>query len=190
MRVALADSDLPPSDASALLQLEELLRTEAVPRGFVSAKDGPLLRQRHIEDSLRAAALIRDTDSTAVDLGSGAGLPGVVVAIVRRDLSVTLTERNQRRAAFLETVVERLRLANVRVFPGGAEDVGLEADVCFARAFAPLPRAWRVAIPLLRPGGRLIYFAGAGFDLRSAPGAVVVDSPRLASTGPLVIMSR
>jgi 16S rRNA (guanine527-N7)-methyltransferase len=130
----------------------------------------------------------------AVDLGSGAGLPGLVVAIAVPSLSVTLAEVRQRRAAFLEFAVEQLGVANVTVAARRLEDLTGEVDLCFARAFAPLPQAWTVAERLLGPGGRLVYFAGSGSD--APPGALgatvleVREAPLLESAGPLVIMAR
>ncbi len=76
------------------------------------------------------------------------------------------------------------------------EDVEQTADLCFARAFAPLPRTWEVARPRLRPAGRLVFFAGAGSagaEIDPLPGASavrVLDPPLLESSGPLIIMTR
>jgi 16S rRNA (guanine527-N7)-methyltransferase len=180
--------------ASQLLSLEALLRERAVPAGMIAASDADRLRDRHILDCLRAAAVVEATDQSAIDLGSGAGLPGLVVAIGVPRLTVTLVESRRRRAAFCELAAERLGLLNVRVLADRIENVTEEADVCFARALAPLAEAWRLAEALLRQGGRLVYFAGR--DARgpfSAPGArwlSTVDAPVLAGSGPLVIMGR
>lgn len=175
---------------SALVQLEELLRTEAIPRGFIARADASRVRERHIEDCLRAVQEIRPEDRTAYDLGSGAGLPGLVIAIACSDLAVTLVERRRARAAFLELAVAELGITNARVWVGDARELRDRVDLCFARAFAPLARTWGVARPLLLEGGRLIYFAGKTSDPGSLPGARLSEAPQLASGGPLVIMSR
>ena len=182
-------------EASAGLErFEELLRERALPKGLIAAADADRLRERHILDSLRAVRALRPGDTRAIDLGSGAGLPGVVVAIARPSLHVVLVEPRRARVAFLELAGEDLRLSNVSVLAARIEDVEDQVDLCFSRAFAPLPEAWRVAVPRLREGGRLVYFAGAGaappeipFD---ASAVEVLESPLLESSGPLFIMTR
>jgi len=176
-----------------LRTFEELLRTRAVPHGFVAQADAAELRERHIHDSLRAAPLI--LSGVAGDLGSGAGLPGIVVAIARPDIRVELIESQRRRLAFLELAVERLGLANAEPVGERIEGVRTQYDTVLARAFADAARSWRAAEARLEPNGRLVYFAGAGFDRAgtSIPGVAVELVPppsQLASAGPLVIMSR
>jgi 16S rRNA (guanine527-N7)-methyltransferase len=186
--------ELSEDAASKLLRLESLLRERAVPAGMIAAGDASRLRERHVLDCLRAATVVRADDVRSLDLGSGAGLPGLVVAIAVPWLSVTLVERRQRRAAFCELAAERLGLENVRVRAVRIEDLTEDADLCFARALAPIEEAWRLAEPLLREGGRLVYFAGRGArGPFSAPGArclSTVDAPVLEGSGPLVIMGR
>jgi 16S rRNA (guanine527-N7)-methyltransferase len=147
-------------------------------------------------DSLRAAPYVR-APGLVYDLGSGAGLPGIVVAIARPDVRVVLVDRRAKRVAFLELSVEELGLSNAEVFADGVEALADPADACLARAFAPLERSWEVAERVLRAEGRLVYFAGreageAG-SFRVPEGAVlegVVSTPVLESAGPLVIMAR
>ncbi|HEV8564852.1 MAG TPA: 16S rRNA (guanine(527)-N(7))-methyltransferase RsmG [Actinomycetota bacterium] len=173
---------------------EELLADRAVELGMIAAGDLPRLRERHVLDCLRAVAVVAGDDRAAADLGSGAGLPGIVVAIACPGLAVTLVEARRARAAFLELAVERLGLSNVVVEHARAEAVSGSFDLCFARAFADPPSSWRVAEPLLGPAGRLVYFAGASFDPREdVPEEVVVTilrAPPVASAGPLAIMTR
>jgi 16S rRNA (guanine527-N7)-methyltransferase len=187
--------DLSPAAAGSLLRFETLLLERAVPAGMIAGSDAPRLRRRHVLDCLRAVRAVRAGDRTAVDLGSGAGLPGMVVAIAVPDLSVTLVEVRRRRAAFLELAAEQLELANVMVAAKRLEDLTGEADLCFARAFAPLPEAWAAAERLLGAEGRLVYFAGSGSHPPfGAPGARVLEvreaQPLLESAGSLVIMAR
>jgi 16S rRNA (guanine527-N7)-methyltransferase len=183
---------LSPEQRRRLELYEGLLRDRAVPGGLISHDDLPRLRERHIDDCLRAAAVVEAGDHDAYDIGSGAGLPGVVVAIACPDLRVTLVERRRSRAAFLESVLEVLGLSNALVFAGGSETLSAPADLAFARALAPIRRSWELAEPILRPAGRLVYFAGAAFDPADLPAGVAatITYPSLAPSGPLVIMAR
>jgi 16S rRNA (guanine527-N7)-methyltransferase len=176
-----------------LLVYERLLGGRAVPMGLVAEGDIGRIRVRHVLDSLRAAPPLAGARD-AYDLGSGAGLPGIVVAIARPDLRVGLVDSRRRRVAFLELAIAELELANATVLGVRAESLSEHVDACLARAFAPAARAWEVAEPLLRPDGRLVYFAGRGErteDLGSpAPFVDVLSTPVLESAGPLVIMAR
>jgi 16S rRNA (guanine527-N7)-methyltransferase len=184
--------DLSPAQRASLGLYEELLRSRAVPRGMVAASDSGHLHDRHILDSLRAVPYISE-QADVVDLGSGAGLPGLPIAVVRPDLAVTLTEPRQARAAFLELAVERLQLGNVTVFPMPAEELAPGVDVCLARGFGNAARTWEVARVLLNPQGALLYWAGRSFpQAETLPGAAVrtVGESTLESGGPIVIMTR
>jgi 16S rRNA (guanine527-N7)-methyltransferase len=174
----------------------QLLRERAIPAGLVAASDRERLYPRHLLDCLRAAGLFEDSDRQACDLGSGAGLPGVVLAAALPRCRFLLVESKHRAAGFLEMAVERLQLDNVTLVVGRVDDVRLQADVATARAFAPPGRSWAAAHPLLRPGGRLFYFASASTgDLAARltepePPAAVRTTPALETFSPLVIMSR
>lgn len=190
------DLHLTRSQADALAAFEALLRDEGSSRGVVARGDVDRLFERHIADSLRAVGGVERDDTAAYDLGSGGGLPGIPIAIALPDLRVSLVERRANRASFLRSVVEALDLSNARVVPSPIEELDAAADVCFARALAPLPRSWALARRLLRPGGRLVYFAGSRFD-PAAAGRVSAGAPvrilrhaAVASGGPLVIMGR
>jgi 16S rRNA (guanine527-N7)-methyltransferase len=185
---------LSPEQAGSLVRFETLLRERAIPAGFIAASDLPRLRERHILDCLRAAQVVDPDDRTAFDLGSGAGLPGLVVAICVPSLVVTLVESRRRRASFLEFAVAELGLTNAVVSPTRIQELQGQADLAFARALAPLPEAWSLARRLLRPGGRLIFFAGQRTEVPPAlvgASTIEVRSPTvLESAGPLVIMAR
>jgi 16S rRNA (guanine527-N7)-methyltransferase len=162
----------------------------------VARSDVARIRERHILDSLRAAPLVRGA-GRVYDLGSGAGLPGIVVAIALPQVRMVLVDRRASRAAFLELAVEELALPNARVFAGPVEEVAARADACLARAFAPLRRSWEAAERVLGPGGRLVYFGGRELgeegSINLPAGAVleaVIRTPVLESAGPLVIMAR
>ncbi|MDQ3991188.1 MAG: 16S rRNA (guanine(527)-N(7))-methyltransferase RsmG [Actinomycetota bacterium] len=166
--------------AEALAAFQELLKERAVPLGMIGRADASRLKDRHIVDCARAAPIYGPRDRRSYDLGSGAGLPGIVLAVLVPWCSFVLIEARSRRAAFLELAVERLGLPNATVMPGRVEDLPEPADVITARAFAPLDRTWRLARPLLSPGGRLVYFAGAGLD---DPGRAASAAMRRWGTG-------
>ena len=185
---------LSPAQATALEVFEALLAERAVPLGMVAAGDLDNLRDRHILDSIRAAPLLDGNDADVADLGSGAGLPGIPLAIVRPDLRFRLIDVRRRRVAFIELAVETIGLPNVVVEQRSVETVAATFPACLARAFADPGKAWTLAERILRPGGRLLYWAGRRFDPGSeTAGGVrvsVCETPGLADAGPIVIMTR
>jgi len=139
----------------------DLLATAGVDRGLIGPREAPRLWDRHL---LNCAALgeVVTEGAHVVDVGSGAGLPGLVLAIARPDLRLTLVEPLERRTVFLEEVADRLGLEGVVVSRGRAEDhVGLEADVVTSRAVAPLPRLMGWSLPLARLGGEVLALKGS-----------------------------
>jgi 16S rRNA (guanine527-N7)-methyltransferase len=184
---------LSPTQAALIDRYEELLRERALRGRMISEGDRDRLRGRHLGDSLRAIELISREDRSALDIGSGAGLPGVVISIARPELQITLVETRRSRAAFLEAVVSELGLANARVVHGRIEAVPDVVQLCFARAFGSAAHSWEAAEPRLEPAGRLIYWAGASFRISDVPPDLrveVVRPPSLAWSGPLVMMCR
>jgi 16S rRNA (guanine527-N7)-methyltransferase len=153
--------------------------------------------RRHVDESLHLLDVAAPAPgSTVVDVGSGAGLPGVVVAIVRPDLGVALLESDARKQAFLTHVAGLLELEGVTVVAERAEDAGHQSglrdsfDLALSRAAAPPPTLCELALPLLRVGGRLCALVA---DARAAASASTVaaglcggDRPRWAD-GVLVI---
>jgi 16S rRNA (guanine527-N7)-methyltransferase len=180
--------------AARLDRYEALLRERAAGLGMIARGDLGRLRERHILDSLRAVPAVPEDAGETVDLGSGAGLPGIPVAIARPEVHVILAESRRQRIAFLELAAAELGLANVSVHPGRAETAPSPAGVCLARAFRDARGSWEVAQMLLGPGGRLVYFAGSAFDpardLPATAAATVLPTSPLANAGPLVIMTR
>lgn len=139
----------------------DLLATAGVERGLIGPREAGRLWERHL---INCAVLSEAVPAgvSVVDIGSGAGLPGLVLAIVRPDLDVTLLEPLLRRTTFLHEAVEELGLKNVTVHRGRAEEVAkhFAVDVVTARAVAPLDRLARWGMPLLRPGGELLALKG------------------------------
>jgi 16S rRNA (guanine527-N7)-methyltransferase len=148
----------------------ELLAGAGVERGLIGPREADRLWDRHLLNCAVVAELIRP-DAGVIDLGSGAGLPGIVLGIIRPDLSITLLEPLLRRVTFLSECVTELGLRNVTVRRARAEEVSgsLSGDVVTARAVAPLDRLLRWGLPLLRPGGELLAFKGerAGTELEA-----------------------
>lgn len=140
----------------------ELLATVGVERGLIGPREAPRLWERHVLNCLAIGAAIPE-GATVADLGSGAGLPGLVLAIGRPDLQITLVEPLLRRATFLNEVVAELGLRSVEVVRGRAEALHGTAtfDVVTARALAPLPRLLVWAMPLVSMSGELIAMKGS-----------------------------
>ncbi len=141
----------------------EHLATSAVERGLVGPREAPRVWERHVLNCAVVAELVPDS-ARVVDIGSGAGLPGIPLALARPDLRMVLVEPLARRVDWLMEVLDELGLA-VEVERGRAEEDAVRrrwegADVVTARAVAPLARLAGWALPLLRPGGRLLAVKG------------------------------
>ncbi|MGF1429169.1 16S rRNA (guanine(527)-N(7))-methyltransferase RsmG [Kitasatospora sp. LaBMicrA B282] len=146
---------------AAAQRYAELLATAGVQRGLIGPREVPRLWDRHVLNCAVLAELL-PAGATLCDVGSGAGLPGIPVALARPDVSVTLLEPLLRRTTFLEEVVRELGLANVTVLRGRAEEmVGkVSVDIVTARAVAPLDRLAGWGMPLLRPYGQMLALKG------------------------------
>jgi 16S rRNA (guanine527-N7)-methyltransferase len=138
-----------------------LLAGPGIVRGLLGPREAPRLWERHILNCAVAVDLVPEGASVA-DVGTGAGLPGIVWAIVRPDVHVTLVEPLLRRISFLEETVVDLGLPNVTVCRGRAEDMAaqMQVDVVTARAVAPLDTLARWTLPLLKSGGVLLALKG------------------------------
>lgn len=146
-------------------QYAALLADDGVVRGLIGPREVPRLWERHLLNcALVAAALPRD--ARVADIGSGAGLPGLVLALARSDLTITLVEPLLRRATFLEEAVTSLGLRGVAVRRARAEELHGEErfDVVTARAVAPLERLLGWCMPLVAPTGALVAMKGASVD--------------------------
>lgn len=149
----------PPADlADRLARYAAAVRSSPV--GLTSPRAARELESRHLPECLALAERLPPGPAEVVDVGSGAGLPGVVIALRRPDLRVTLVEANARRAAFLRRVCRELAL-EVTVRRDRIEHcTDLRVDIAVARAVAPLPRLVPLVLPVLRPGGRLYAVKG------------------------------
>ncbi|HEY2232942.1 MAG TPA: 16S rRNA (guanine(527)-N(7))-methyltransferase RsmG [Candidatus Angelobacter sp.] len=120
--------------------------------------------QRHFGESLFAAKSLLDQKlpHTAIDLGSGAGFPGVPFALLAPDVQVTLIESQQKKATFLKELVRALGLSNVKVFGDRAEGYSGRADLVMLRAVEKFEQALRMAVSLTNDGGRIALMIGSG----------------------------
>lgn len=139
----------------------QLLAGPGVERGLIGPREVERLWDRHLINCGAVAELI-SPGVRVVDVGSGGGLPGLVLAASRPDLRVILLEPLLRRTVFLGECIEELKLSNAEVLRGRAEEWAgrMEADVVTARAVAPMDRLIGWCLPLLRPGGRMLALKG------------------------------
>jgi 16S rRNA (guanine527-N7)-methyltransferase len=143
----------------------ELLSGPGVQLGVVGPAEAERVWERHLLNCAAVARLVPARCSLA-DIGSGAGLPGIVLALLLPAAQVTLVEAMARRVSFLEQCVTELGLANVEVVRGRAEDLAgrLVVDLVTARAVAPLEKLAGLCLGLLRPGGKALAIKGASAD--------------------------
>jgi len=166
---------------AAIKQFVDILATEGVTRGLIGPRETDRLWDRHVFNSVAISGLTR-ADAEVVDVGSGAGLPGIPLAVLRPDLSVTLLEPLLRRVTFLTETVDRLELGDrVRVVRGRAEEHREQYDVVVARAVAPLGRLVQWCAPLRRSTGVILAIKG-----RSVAEEIAEAGPVLAGTGLIV----
>lgn len=144
---------------SIIKRYVDTLASTGVDRGLIGPREVRRLWERHIFNSIALSSLIPD-GSRIVDVGSGAGLPGIPLAVLRPDLDVTLLEPLLRRSTFLTETVEALKLDAVHVVRGRAEDHRVTYDVVIARAVAPLARLIGWCSPLRSPTGLVLALKG------------------------------
>jgi 16S rRNA (guanine527-N7)-methyltransferase len=161
------------------VRFAEILSDTGVSHGLIGPREVPRLWERHLLN----CAVVADAfpqGARLVDVGSGAGLPGVALAIVRPDLEVHLVEPMLRRTDWLSSVVAELGLDTVTVHRGRAEELvgAVSAPFVTARAVARLDKLARWCVPLLEPGGTLVAMKG-----RSAAEELAADRPALVRLG-------
>jgi 16S rRNA (guanine527-N7)-methyltransferase len=182
------DFPLPPAEAIAEFgdslakaqRYVELLATDGVTRGLIGPRETSRLWDRHLLNCALAAEFVPERGEL-VDIGSGAGLPGIVLALLRPSIHFVLLEPLLRRSVFLQECVRELDLPNVTVIRARAEEkaaAGIRADVATARAVASLEKLVGWAARLLRPGGELIAIKG-----QSAAEELAAARPSLARLG-------
>ncbi|QAY69527.1 16S rRNA (guanine(527)-N(7))-methyltransferase RsmG [Xylanimonas protaetiae] len=155
----------------------DLLREQGELRGLIGPREVSRLWERHLLNSAAVVPYLPET-GTLVDVGSGAGLPGIVVAMLRPELQVVLIEPMERRTTWLEEVVDTFRLGNVDVRRGRAEEYhgAFEADVVTSRAVANLAKLARMSLPLVRKGGEMVVLKGRNVAQEIEPARKVLRS--------------
>ena len=167
-------ADIFGSTFEVIKQYVDILGKDGVERGLIGPRETGRLWDRHILNSVALSALV-PADAVVVDVGSGAGLPGIPLAILRPDLRVTLLEPLLRRSTFLAETVAALELADrAQVVRGRAEDHRQHYAVVMSRALAPLGRLITWCGPLCEPNGVILALKG-----RSAAEEISAAGPQL-----------
>lgn len=139
-------------------QYAELLKGAGIERGLIGPKEGDRIWERHIANCIPITTILPQ-NVRLVDIGSGAGLPGIVIALARPDLKVSLVEPLQRRVDFLNEVVAELGIP-VEVIRGRAERVKKQFEIVTARAVAPLEKLINISWHMIPKGGSLMAMKG------------------------------
>lgn len=149
------------TSASTVEAYANLLALEGEKRGLIGPKEAQRIWSRHIVNSAALLGFLPRKGSV-IDVGSGAGLPGLVIAAARPDLEVTLVEPMERRCEWLAYASEEIGLDNVLIVRDRSENLGkkIRADVVTARAVAALPKLLRLTSKMIAPGGRLLALKG------------------------------
>ncbi|MCF4120439.1 16S rRNA (guanine(527)-N(7))-methyltransferase RsmG [Antribacter sp. KLBMP9083] len=160
-------------------QFAALLLEQGELRGLIGPREVPRIWERHILNSAAVVPYLPSSGSVA-DIGSGAGLPGIVIAIMRPDVEVLLVEPMERRTVWLSEVATTLGLGNIQVKRGRAEEFhgAFEADAVTSRAVAALSKLVRMSMPLVRPGGEMVILKGRNVALEIEPARKALRSFR------------
>ena len=150
-----------PGQEGAIRAYAEFLATAGIERGLIGPREGERIWERHIFNCLPVTQLLPQGVSL-FDIGSGAGLPGIVIALARPDLKVTLIEPLERRVEFLNEAVAAIAAGGVEieVIRGRAQDVKKSADFVTARAVAPMEKLKKMSWHMVKTGGSLLAMKG------------------------------
>ena len=150
-----------PGQEGAIRAYAEFLITAGIERGLIGPREGERIWERHIFNCLPVTQLLPE-GASLFDIGSGAGLPGIVIALARPDLKVTLIEPLERRVEFLNEAVAAIAASGVEiaVIRGRAQDVKKSADFVTARAVAPMEKLKKMSWHMVKTGGSLLAMKG------------------------------
>ena len=150
-----------PGQEGAIRAYAEFLTTAGIERGLIGPREGERIWERHIFNCLPVTQLLPQ-GASLFDIGSGAGLPGIVIALARPDLKVTLIEPLERRVEFLNEAVAAIAAGGVEieVIRGRAQDVKKSADFVTARAVAPMEKLKKISWHMVKTGGSLLAMKG------------------------------
>ena len=150
-----------PGQEEAIRTYAEFLTTAGIERGLIGPREGERIWERHIFNCLPVTQLLPQ-GASLFDIGSGAGLPGIVIALARPDLIVTLIEPLERRVEFLNEAVAAIAAGGVEitVIRGRAQDVKKSADFVTARAVAPMEKLKKISWHMVKTGGSLLAMKG------------------------------
>jgi len=162
-----------------ICRYRDILASRGIDWGLLGPREVDRLWDRHILNSTAVTDLIPESAAVA-DVGSGAGLPGIPVALLRADVAMDLIEPLLRRSSFLTHTVDDLGITStVCVRRSRAEDVAQRYDVVLSRALAPLDRLIRWCLPLMKPSGRLVAIKGASASDEVARHARLIENSGL-----------
>lgn len=158
-----------PEAKTGLTNFAQILETTAIERGLLGPGEAPKVWDRHIGNSIVLETLIPEGCSL-IDIGTGAGLPGIALGIIRPDLAVHLIEPKQRGVEFLEETINLLGLTNIQIHRARAEEMHgqLVADVVTARAVASVAQLIAWGEPLMEHHGKLVLLKGEKADIELA----------------------
>ena len=145
-----------PERQEEIRAFAQFLTTAGIERGLIGPREGERIWERHIFNCLPVTQLLPQ-NASLFDIGSGAGLPGIVIALARPDLKVTLIEPLERRVEFLKEATKGLGIDVIR---GRAQDVKKSADYVTARAVAPLEKLKKISWHMVKTGGALLAMKG------------------------------
>jgi 16S rRNA (guanine527-N7)-methyltransferase len=160
-----------PSSKVEIHAYADFLTTAGIERGLIGPREGERIWDRHILNCLPVTQLLPE-GASLFDIGSGAGLPGIVIALARPDLKVTLIEPLERRVEFLR---EATAGTSIEVIRGRAQDVKKSADFVTARAVAPLEKLKKMSWHMVKTGGSLLAMKGesAAAEMEGVKGATL-----------------
>jgi 16S rRNA (guanine527-N7)-methyltransferase len=168
------DTSIPPNDKheetgfhdarEKLIEYIEMVKTAGEKLNLVSRDDLEHLKELHLAPSLAVLPLIKNEKKSILDMGSGAGFPGIPVGIMRENVDITLMEATKKKIRFLEKMIKELELSNIKTSWTRAEDFREKKfDIVMARSVAPMYKLQKLAAPLLKEGGILITWKGSRF---------------------------